>query len=64
MTHHDPDDMGDWPFIRRSTVCVICQDNKALGKLTCDDCRITKTFLSMIAMLTACEQAMRWNAEP
>jgi hypothetical protein len=56
-------DYEDWPFLRRCAVCVVCQGEKAVGKIVCDNCRETKTFLSMVPHLERAEVSMRWNAE-
>ena len=51
-----------WPFIRLRTVCAVCQGEKPAGKIVCDECRRTRTFLSMTAELKRAEMSMRWNA--
>ena len=51
-----------WRFIRRSRVCVLCQGEKPAGKIVCDECRRTRTFLSITAELDRAEVSLRWNA--
>lgn len=51
-----------WPLIRRCKVCIICRGEKHVGKIVCDECRRTRTFLSMTAQLDRAEISMRWNA--
>lgn len=57
------DDGEGWPFIRAVAVRSICQGAKPVGKIVCDNCRETKTFLSMTAALERSEMSQRWNAE-
>jgi hypothetical protein len=51
-----------WTFARRSETCVTCQGKKPVGKIVCDNCRLTKTLLSMVPLLERFEMSMRWNA--
>jgi predicted nucleic-acid-binding Zn-ribbon protein len=51
-----------WHFVRQCEVCAICQGKKPVGKIVCDNCRLTKTFLSMTALLEHDEMSLRWNA--
>lgn len=56
------DDGEGWPYIRSATFCAICRGDKPVGKIVCDTCRTTRTFLSMTQQLTATEQSLEWNA--
>src|SRR5271156_1126009 len=57
-------DLGEgWPYVRQATFCPVCQSEKPLGKIVCEMCRTSRTFLSMTAQLSSAEQSMRWNAE-
>jgi hypothetical protein len=68
MTHngwnalYEQIEITDWPFIRHSQVCPICQVAKPLGKFFCDGCA-AKDFGSMIDSLTRAERRLRWEAE-
>jgi hypothetical protein len=55
--------LDSWPYIRRCAVCAICQAEKPVGKITCDTCRLNRTFISMTDLLIATERSLQWNAE-
>jgi hypothetical protein len=58
-----PEDENDsWRFVRECEFCVICEGRKPIGKIVCDECRETKTFLSMTELLGRAEMSLRWNA--
>ena len=53
----------EWLYVRRVRKCPLCEKQKRLGQLVCDDCRTTRTLLSMIDELMRVERSLRWNAE-
>jgi hypothetical protein len=49
------------PFVRTSTICPVCEREKAAGSLWCLTCQTTRRFSEIVQLLDGVERSLRWD---